>query len=337
MPNAENAQLQYESGQTPVAMVELTDQGDHLEFLSAANLWSRRSGFMPDIKPTGLATGGLVTPAASVTNDLVDTAALTGYLLGVETAVGAATDETILRATPADTHKISSVCVDSAGAIEIVAGTDDTSFNEVRDSAGGPPLIPVGSFEIAQVRLTVNSGTPGAILASEIFAVPGVHKEMFNFPAWTIVYGQVASGVLGLAGVNMVSAVPLIHAGPVGKKVFASYNTPTFAEVMDASEFVPPANTHSVTSKQVYGRTIGSSSASLGQGAFTAELQDGITDAILTMQDADLWFKYKQNRSNNPYILAQGKLGIGTQFPAGDSIAAACTISAMYEAMRVTS
>ena len=69
MPNAENAQLQYESGQTPVAMVELTDQGDHLEFLSAANLWSRRTGYLPDIKPNGLATGGMVIPAVSTTDD----------------------------------------------------------------------------------------------------------------------------------------------------------------------------------------------------------------------------------------------------------------------------
>jgi len=335
MPNAENAQLQYESGQTPVAMVELTDQGDHLEFLSAANLWSRRTGYLPDIKPNGLATGGLVTPAVSTTDDLVDVAALTCYLAGIETDVLIATDETIGRATPTDTHLISSVTVTSAGAIAIVAGTDYTEFSEVRDGDGGPPLIPVGSIELAQVRLSASASA--AITADEIFMVPNVHREMFNFPAWTTIYGQVVNGVIGCAGLKLVSALPLIHTAAVGKKVYASYYTPSFAEVPDASEFVPPANTHSVTSKQVYGRTIGSSSASLGQGAFSAELQDGITDALLTFQDADLWFKFKQNRSNTPYILAQGKLGVGSSFPAGDSIVATCTISAMYEAMRITS
>lgn len=333
MPTAENAKLDYESGQTPVAMVELTDQGDHMEFLSADNLWSRLAGYLPDVKPNGLATGGVVTPAVSGTNDLVDVSALTCYLAGVLTSEAVATDETITRATPADTHKISSVTIDSAGDIQIVAGTDHTAFSETRAADGGPPLIPVGDIEIAQVRLS--SSDAAAITADEIFAVPNVHREMYNFPAWSIIYGQVTSGVLGLAGVELVSACPLIHTGVVAKKVYASYYTPSFAEVPDASEFVPPGNTHSVSSKQVYGRTIGASAASLGQGSFSAELQDGITDALLTMVDGDLWFRFYQNRSNNPYILAQGKLGVNSNFPAGDSIAAACTISAMYEAMRI--
>lgn len=335
MPNAENAQLQYEAGQAPVAMVALTDQDDHKEFLSADSLWSRFAGKLPDIKPNGLRTGGVVTPADSGTNDLIDVAKLDCYLAGILTEEALAEDETILRAAAEDTHKISSVTLDSSGAIVIIAGVDHTGFSETRGADGGPPHIPVGDIEIAQVRLTAHSGNAAAITADEIFMVPNVHREMYNFPAWTIIYGQVISGVLGYAGIKLVSAAPLIHTLDVPKIIYASYYTPSFAEVPDASEFVPPAVTHSVSSKQVYGRTIGSSSESLGQGTFAAELQDGITDAILTMGDADLWFKFKQNRSNSPYILAQGKLGINSSFPAGDSITAACTISAMYEAMRV--
>ena len=40
--------------------------------------------------------------------------------------------------------------------------------------------------------------------------------------------------------------------------------------------------------------------------------------------------------SRSPYILSQGKLGISRTFPAGDNIAAACTISATEAASEVT-
>ena len=127
MPNAENGLLKYEGGQTLVSMVALTDSGDHKTMNSASTRWSNRSGYEPDVKPDGLATGGAVIPAVSGTNDLVDTAALTCYLAGVLTSVNASTDETILRGTGADTYRKSSVQVDSAGAIDIVAGTDHTA------------------------------------------------------------------------------------------------------------------------------------------------------------------------------------------------------------------
>ena len=125
MPTAEYAQLQYESGQTPVAMVALTDQGDHLEFLSADTLWSNRSGYVPVVRPDGVITGGVVTLAISGTNDLIDVAALTCYLAGVVTAVAASTDETCLRGVSTDICRINSVTVDSGGSIVIVSGTDN--------------------------------------------------------------------------------------------------------------------------------------------------------------------------------------------------------------------
>ena len=316
----------------------MTDQGDQKTFRSSDNLWSRVSEKTPDVRPNGLATGGIVSVGVSGSNNKIDVAALNCYLAGVLTAVGASADEDVTRATPTDTHIINSVTITSAGAIAIIAGTDGTGFSETRGAAGGPPWIPTGSIEIAQVRLSSNSDAP--VTVDEIFMVPNVHKEMWNFPTWEIVYGEVENGVLGYAGIDFTSAMPLIHSDDAGtntatKKVYASYNTPSFAEVPDAGDFVPPANSHSVSSKQVYGRTIGASSKSLGQGSFSAELQDGITDALLQMIDEDLWFKFKQNRSNNPYILCQGKLGVTSNFPAGDSITAACTVSALYEAMRV--
>ena len=72
MPTAEQAILYYEADQTPVAMVELTDQGDYTDFKSAATLWSGRSGKAPVVRPDGLKSGGVIIPAVSGTDDLVD-------------------------------------------------------------------------------------------------------------------------------------------------------------------------------------------------------------------------------------------------------------------------
>jgi len=339
MSNADNAILYYEAGQDPTGFTALTDSGDAKTFNSAVTMFSNVSGKEPDVKPNGLASGGAVTVGVSGSDNKIDVAALTCYLAGVLTSVSAAADETITRATSTDTHIINSVTVTSAGAIAIVAGTDGTSFSETRGAAGGPPWIDNDAIEIAQVR--TSSYTAAAVLASEIKQVPGTHQERYNYPTWTIDYARVEDGQLGYAGVNFTSALDLIHSEDAGtttaaKLVYVEYNEPTFAEVPDASEFVPPANSHSVNSKQVYGRTIGSSSSSLNQGSFNAELDDGVSDGFLASVDDTLWFKFKPDRLKTPYILAQGKLGVTSSFPAGDSISASCTISAGAVAERIT-
>jgi len=54
------------------------------------------------------------------------------------------------------------------------------------------------------------------------------------------------------------------------------------------------------------------------------------------MADGELWFKFFQNRNNStPYIISQGKLGIGRTFPANDQINASCTISAEVSAQNI--
>ena len=99
---------------------------------------------------------------------------------------------------------------------------------------------------------------------------------------------------------------------------------------------MPPETAFSVSSKQIYGTTLGASSSSLSQGSFTAYLNDGISDGLLAGKGQNLWFKFFQNRLNaTPYIIAQGILGISRTFPAGDQIAAACTISAEVAAGEV--
>ena len=333
--DASNAKVQYESGQDLVPFVALADQGDHKDFRSQDPLWSNRAGYEPDVKPNGLATGGAISPAAGGGNDLVDVAALTCYLAGVLTAVGADTDVAVTRPTggsPLNTHNKSSITVNAAGAIVVVKGEDGTSFSNARGAAGGPPYIPLDSIEIGQVWLS--SATPASVSADEIKAVVGTHCERYDYPTWEEKRFNVSGGVIGNAGIVFASALPLIHSAespvsPAPKAIYAQYYEPAFTDVPLSSDFVPPETSHSVSSKQIYGTTLGSSSESLNQGSFTAYLQDGISDGILGLKNETLFFKFFQNRLNSlPYILTQGKLGISRQFPAGDQISASCTISA---------
>ena len=340
--SAENAKIQYESGQSLVNFVALTDQGDHKDFRSADNFWSNRSGYNPDVKPNGLATGGLVTPAISGGSDKVDVAALTCYLAGIETTVNAAADQTITRPTggsPLNTHNKSSVTVTSAGAIAIVKGTDGTSWSDTRGAAGGPPWIPTGSIEICQVHLS--SAGAGVITDDEIVAIPNSSQEQYNFPAWAEHRFNAENGILGYAGVEFEAALPLIHSDDAGsttkpKKVYAKYYEPIFTDISKSSDFVPPETSYSVSSKQIYGSAIGATSTSLNQGSFTAYLNDGITDNILKHKGENLFFKFFSDRLKSAYVLCQGILGVTRSFPAGDQITAACTVSSEEAAENVT-
>jgi hypothetical protein len=322
MATAENAKLEYEAGQAAVAMSALTDSGGATVFTSAATTWSGRSGYAPIVRPDGLLTGGAITPA--VTNNVVNVAALTCNLAGVVTSVAGA-PVTITR--PAgNVAKVISITVNSSGALAAVAGTDGASaaFVETRAAAGGPPLIPVGSIEIGQVRVTTSAA--GVVSAAQIYAVPGLHVERADFPLYDINYTE--------GQVEFLAALPKIHTGTLPKGVFASYASPIFAEV-DSSDFVPPETSHSVSSTQIYGRTIGATSSTLGQGSFTAYLANGVSDGFVALKNETLWFRFYPDRYQSAYILAQGKLGISRTFPAGDQIQAAATISASEPAIEV--
>jgi hypothetical protein len=322
MATAENAKLQYEAGQNSVAMSQLTNSGDETTFTSAASIWSGRSGYAPVVRPNGVLTGFGITPHA--TNDTVTIAAGTLNLAGVVTTVNAGT-LAASRGVSTDTHMITSLTVNSSGALAAVAGTDSTAFSETRGAAGGPPLIPVGSVEIGQVRTT--SVTAAAIASTEIFVVVGLHRERADFPLYDIDYSA--------GSITFLEALPEIHTGTLPKQVWASYSSPIFADVALASDFVPPETSHSVASTQVYGTTLGSSSSTLNQGSFTAYLNNGVSDALVTLKNETLWFKFYPDRYQSPYILSQGKLGISRTFPAGDTLQAACTISATSAATEV--
>ena len=325
MPTAANALLKYEAGQTSVAMSALTDAGDHLNFAGSASPWSRKSGYAPVIRPNGLVTGGVVTPAADGTNSAVDVSAGTAYIGGALVSFNAVTNLVVTRPADANTHIIDSIAVASNGTVSDIDGKDHTAFSETRDADGGPPLIPVASVELAQVRLAAQAD--GDILAAEIFSVHGVHTERWDYPVWVEDYYT--------GKITMADDLPLIHTGVVAKGVYASYASPIFADVSIATDFVPPEDSYSVSSRQAYGRTVGSSTSALGQGSFTAFLNNGVTDSLVTLQGKNLWFKFYPDRYTGPYIITQGILGVTRAFPAGDQITASCTISSEAAATNV--
>ena len=329
MPTAENAILYFEAAQNPVSMIELTDQGDQKSFKSADNLWSGRSGFTPSVKPNGLAVGGVISPAVSGSNNVVDVSQAKAYLAGVLTTVSAETDLSIPRPAVSNYQKFS-VTITAAGAIAVVEGVEGTSFSDDRGEAGGPPFIDNDAIEIGQVWYSSQSNAP--VAATEIKQVEGVHQERFDNPLWQVKYIDVSSGVLGYAGIEFYNALSLIHSEDAGstkygKDVYASYHVPVFGEVVDAYDFVPPANAHAINTTQVYGRTKGSKSKTLNPGSFNVELRDGVSDGILKFVDDLLWFKFLPDRLETPYVLCQGSLGVVSNFPAGANINAACTVS----------
>lgn len=327
MSSASNAKIQYEAGQTAVAMAALTDSGDQITFNGASSPWSQRNGYAPDIRPDGLITGGAITPAVSGTNDKVDVAAGTAYIGGSLVSWSAATDVSVTRGLTTDTHCITSITVTSLGAVAAVAGVDHTAFSETRAANGGPPLIAVTSIEIGQVRTT--SITAATVLATEIMQVPGIHQERYDTPVMISVSYYAGS-------VIFASALPKIHTGTVPKKVCASYSTPSFADVPKGTDFVPPEVSYSVSSAPYYGGTEGSVTSSLGQGSFTAILNNGVTDPLITLAGENLWFRFYPDRAATPNIMAQGVLGIARTFAVGASISAKCTINASASANLVS-
>lgn len=326
MSNSKNAKLQYEAGQTATAMSALTNSGDATTYTSAATMWSGKSGYDSVVRPNGLLTGGAVIPSVAAGNNNVDIAALTCNLAGVVTTVAAAVNQAITRPATA-VSKINSITINSSGAVAVVAGTDGATvaFSETRGAAGGPPLIPVGSIEIAQVRVTSN--TAAVITAAQIFAVVGLHVERADYPLWDVNYGE--------GSITFLAALPLIHTGSLPKGVYASYYAPIWGDVQLANDFKPPEKTHSVSSTQVFGATIGSSSETLGQGSFIAYLEDGVTDALVAQKDELIWFRFYPDRTKTPNLLMQGTLGMGRTYKAGERNQASCTISAASAAIEV--
>lgn len=321
-----NARISYEAAQAQQSFAEGTIDTDRLVVSFSSKPWSNVAGYEYVVAPYGLLTGGVVIPAVSTTNDLVDVAALTAMMPGATGAsattgalsVSADTDVAITRGITTDTHCITSITVTTAGAIAAVAGTDGTAFSETRGATGGPPLIPVGSIEIAQVRTT--SVTAAPITSAEIYQVVGQSQERSDYPVYSV------DPIRGT--VTFSAALDAIHTGAVAKKVYARVATPVFAAIGRCKDWVPAEVSSSVSSEDYYDGPIGSSSSSIGQASFTAVLADGVTDAILAKDGADLMFKFQPDYNKGSYQITQGIFRKARTYGVGANPTMTATISA---------
>lgn len=339
MSNSENAKIQLETGQTLTDYAAMTDSGDHQVF-TAGSVWSGKSGFTPTVRPNGIVTGrNLLTTAT--TNDTINIAAFTAYSKSTLNTV-AATVTTITRAATATRAQVHSITMASDGSIAVLEGTlsASTAFSETRAAAGGPPLIPVNDVELGQIRVT--SSTAAAVSSDEIFQVVGTHTERYDFPGWTV--NTIGDGAYADESaktnsyIEFDSVLPLSHTGPVAKKVWTKYYTPVFSDLGRTVDFVPAENTHSVASTQIYGnKTVGSRSSSLGQSSFTVLLNDGISDTLVSLKDTIATVKFFPDQNKSPYILTQGKLGLGRTFPVADQNQASVTVSSENTSSEFTS
>ncbi|WP_136247933.1 hypothetical protein [Halomonas borealis] len=316
-----NPKLEYESGQAFQAFEQMNSTGDATVYEASFAPWSGRSGFEASVLPFGLATGGAITPGTSA--DEVDVAALTAYMPGTMAAdsdgqASVASGTVSVTRAASDTHIVHSITVDASGTLVAVAGGEGTAFSETRDDSGGPPLIPVDSVEIGQVRLS--SQGSAMVGSTEIFQVVGTHTERYDSPVWS--EDPTAGEVI------FATALPAIHAGDVPKQVHVRGYVPIFAELPSVSDFVPADESNSVNSTQIYGGTLGSVSTSLGQASFTYYGKDGITDAIIKQKGQRLWFRWYQDRNKAPFSLTQGIVGISRTYPAGDHVNIPVTVSA---------
>jgi len=329
MSTAKNSKIQIETGQVLNDFAAMTDSGDQQVFtITGGTVWSGKSGFTPDVRPNGI-TSGRNLLSSGTTNDTVRIAAFTAYSKSVEQDVSA-TSATFSRPTTGGASKIISITMASDGSIAAVAGSENAGgFSETRDAAGGPPLIPVESVELGQVRVT--SSTAAAVTSDELYQ-EGQYTEHYDSPVWE--ENNIGDGIGADAAakknayVKFQSALPQIHTGTVPKAIYIKYYAPSFEEVSRALDFVPAESSHTVSSQEYYRGAIASVAESVGQGSFTALLNDGLTDALILQKNQVITVKQFPDENKNPYSLTQGKLGLNRTFPVANQNQAECTISA---------
>jgi len=337
MATAKNAKIQFEAGQSIVAFEAAIDSGDNTVFNPSGTVMS--GAIAPVIRPNGVVTG-LNLLSTNVAADIVSVAACKVNSKGVVYDVSALTVDISADRPATNVACVISIIVDDTGALGSVVGIDGltTAFSETRGAAGGPPLIPVDAVELGQIR--VASSAAAVIATSEIFQ-NGQYTERSDFPVYTVnnIGVGASSTIAGKtnAFVEFSEALPLIHTGPATKNIYIEYYVPSFADLARTSNFVPAETSHSISSEEFYGGSISSSSESLGQASFTALLDDGVNDGLISKKNTNITLKAFPDRAKSGYLLTQGIMGIARSFPIGNQINASVTLTPEQASAEFTS
>ncbi len=340
MPTASKAKLMAEFSQTFFDFTAATDSGDHKVFTVAGkNLFSVKENYELDVAPDGIVTGrNVLSPHADV--EKVTVAAFTANIAGIETSISA----TAVACTRPASGKanINLIAVDTAGTVSAIVGTDSLSTTLVRTpgAVGGPPYIPVGSIAIGEVHFITDASA--VVTASEIKQEVGIHTERFDSPVWEeypIGDGiQAGTAIKKNAHIEFSDVIgSATHTGDTYRLVYVSGYVPVASEISDSVDFKAAKNSHSTSSRQLYNKIKGSKSSSLGQGGFTALVNDGVTDALISQEDENLTFWFYPNRNKLPFVVTQGYLGLDPTWPADADIEVSATISAAQKSVNFAS
>lgn len=323
MATSQLGKIQIELGRTLTDYTVMTDSGDN-QIFTAGTIYSGKSGYAPDVRPNGIVTGQKVL-SPHATSNTVTIAGFTAYSKGAMQTVAAAS-ATFSRPGTAGLYKIVSITMASDGSIAKVDGTSSaTAFSTTRDANGGPPLIPVDSVEVGQIKLT--SSTAAVIVAGDILQDIGDHAEYADYPVPEV--SNIGNGSYAAvsaeknAHIKFNEALPDSHTGSVPKRTYIKYYTPSFTTLAKTADFKPAELGVSKSSETVYegsgvSGAVGSMKAdSVGDVTFAVLANDGITDAIIREKNQTVTVKWYPDANKVPYMLSQGMLGFNRDFPSG--------------------
>jgi hypothetical protein len=208
----------------------MADSGDHKTFTSAGSRFSLcakdENGIdrRPVVRPDGLRNGCLVSPSIGGTDNAVDVCAGSIWNGGTEKGVSTVSDLALTRPS-AGNVKVVSIAVDSGGTVTTVDGVEGAAWSDSRGSAGGPPYIPVGTVELATVKLDESTGP---VTGEEITFSP----ELSTFP--------ICETDPYLAKAVFSRANPEIHTGGAARNIYITYCVPQFS-TLDPVSFTPPS------------------------------------------------------------------------------------------------
>ena len=231
MPTGKDIQLKVEDGFTAFGPELMSDTGDRKTYTSAGTRFSLcvkdENGIdrRPVVRPDGLRNGCLVSPAISGVDNSVDVCAGSIWNGGIVKGVNGVVDLAVTRPSPGNVKKVS-ITVDSVGTVATLDGTEGVSYSDSRGVAGGAPYIPLGTVELATIKL---GEFAGSVKERAIQFSP----ELSSFPVCEI-DPYVAKAVFS-------KAQSPIHTGSVARNIYISYSVPQFS-MLDPVSFTPPTN-----------------------------------------------------------------------------------------------
>lgn len=166
--------------------------------------WCKKTGYTPTIRVNGVVSGCVVT--GSSTNNLEVTAGVVN-VNGTVVSVPADTSNTVTRGATGK-YAISALCVDAAGTLSVVKGTDGDALDWTGYGGAGQP--PLTATTLAVIAYCHTLGDSAALIAStDIYAGESANVD------------YIIDSLRG--GIVLYTALPANKTGPVSRAVYATF------------------------------------------------------------------------------------------------------------------